>query len=68
MQKGRKVVLFEVKTNPNVKDSYAKHLNWFEERAHDEYQISKVILNTGQVAYKRQEDNVQIVPIAMLGL
>lgn len=68
LQKGRKVVLFEVKTNPNVKDSYAKHLNWFEERAHDEYQISKVILNTGQVAYKRQEDNVQIVPIAMLGL
>lgn len=68
LQKGRKLVLFEVKTNPNVKDSYVRHLNWFEERAGEEYQISKVLLNTGQVAYKRKEDNVQVVPISLLGL
>ncbi|RVU70885.1 MULTISPECIES: ATP-binding protein [Lactobacillus] len=68
LQKGRKLVLFEVKTNPNVKDSYVRHLNWFEELAGEEYQISKVLLNTGQVAYQRQEDKVQVVPIAMLGL
>lgn len=68
LQKGRKVVLFEVKTNPNVKNSYVKHLNWFEEQAKDEYQISKVLLNTGQVAYQRQDDHVQVVPIAMLGI
>lgn len=67
LQKDRKVVLFEVKTNPNVKNSYVKHLNWFEEQAKDEYQISKVLLNTGQVAYQRKDDHVQVVPIAMLG-
>lgn len=68
LQKGRNLVLFEVKTNPNVKDSYVKHLNWFDDLAKDEYSISKVLLNTGQVAYQRQEDKVQVVPIAMLGL
>ncbi|MBU3828815.1 MAG: DUF4143 domain-containing protein [Candidatus Lactobacillus pullistercoris] len=68
LQKGRKLILFEVKTNFNVKDSYVRHLNWFEEIAGEEYQISKVLLNTGQVAYQRQEDKVQVVPIAMLGL
>lgn len=68
LQKGRKLVLFEVKANPNVKNSYVKHLNWFEEQAKDEYQISKVLLNTGQVAYQRQDDHVQVVPISMLGI
>lgn len=68
LQKGGKVVLFEVKTNPNVKSSYVKHMNWFEEQAKDEYQISKVLLNTGQVAYQRKEDKVQVIPIAMLGI
>ncbi|WP_251717852.1 ATP-binding protein [Lactobacillus agrestimuris] len=68
VQKGRNLVLFEVKTNPNVKDDYVKHLNWFEERAKEEFNISKVLLNTGQVAYQRKEDNVQVVPISMLGL
>lgn len=27
LQKGRKLILFEVKTNSNVKDSYVRHLN-----------------------------------------
>lgn len=68
LQKGRKLVLFEVKANPNVKNSYVKHLNWFEEKVKEEYQVSKVLLNTGQVAYQRQDDHVQVVPIAMLGI
>lgn len=68
IQKGHKIVLFEVKTNPNVKDSYVKHLNWFEDRAKGEYQITKVLLNTGQVAYKRKSDNVHVIPIAALTL
>lgn len=68
LQKGRKLVLFEVKANPNIKNSYVKHLNWFEEKVKEEYQVSKVLLNTGQVAYQRQDDHVQVVPIAMLGI
>lgn len=68
LQKGRNLVLFEVKTSPNVKDSYVRHLNWFEDLAKDEYHISKVLLNTGQVSYRRETDKVQVVPISMLGL
>lgn len=68
LQKGKKLVLFEVKTSPNVRDSYVRHLNWFDDLAGDEYQISKVLLNTGQVSYRREEDKVQVVPIAMLGI
>ena len=42
LQKGRKLILFEVKTNSNVKDSYVRHLNQFEEIAGEE---SEAVLN-----------------------
>ena len=29
--------------------------------------ITKVLLNTGKYAYTRREDNVHVVPIALLG-
>lgn len=67
LQKGKSLILFEVKTNNEVKDSYVKHLNWFEEELGDEFKITKVLLNTGKYAYTRREDNVHVVPIALLG-
>lgn len=67
LQKGQRLILFEVKTNPDVKDSYVRHLNWFEDEIGDEFKITKVLLNTGRYAYTRQEDHVHVIPLALLG-
>lgn len=67
LQKGHRLILFEVKTNPDVKDSYVRHLNWFEDEIGDEFKVTKVLLNTGRYAYTRQEDHVHVIPLALLG-
>ena len=67
LQKGQRLILFEVKTNPDVKDSYVRHLNWFEDEIGDEFKVTKVLLNTGRYAYTRQEDHVHVIPLALLG-
>lgn len=68
IQKGTTLLLFEVKARPSVKESDVKSLNWFEETVQDEFDVVKVLLNTGPYAYTRQQDNVHVVPIAMLGV
>lgn len=68
LQKGKKLILFEVKTNNEVKESYVRHLNWFEEELGDDFKITKVLLNTGKYAYTRKKDNVHVIPIALLGV
>ena len=67
LQKGHRLILFEVKTNPDVKDLYVRHLNWFEDEIGDEFKVTKVLLNTGRYAYTRQEDHVHVIPLALLG-
>ena len=67
LQKDHRLILFEVKTNPDVKDSYVRHLNWFENEIGDEFKVTKVLLNTGRYAYTRQEDHVHVIPLALLG-
>lgn len=67
LQKGHRLILFEVKTNPDVKDWYVRHLNWFEDEIGDEFKVTKVLLNTGRYAYTRQEDHVHVIPLALLG-
>lgn len=67
LQKGHRLILFEVKTNPDVKDSYVRHLNWFEDEIGDEFKVTKVLLNTGRYAYTRREDHVHVIPMALLG-
>ena len=67
LQKGYRLILFEVKTNPDVKDSYVRHLNWFEDEIGDEFKVTKVLLNTGRYAYTRREDHVHVIPLALLG-
>lgn len=67
LQKGHRLILFEVKTNPDVKDSYVRHLNWFEDEIGDEFKVTKVLLNTGRYAYTHREDHVHVIPLALLG-
>ena len=67
LQKDHRLILFEVKTNPDVKDPYVRHLNWFEDEIGDEFKVTKVLLNTGRYAYTRQEDHVHVIPLALLG-
>lgn len=67
LQKGHRLILFKVKTNPDVKDSYVRHLNWFEDEIGDEFKVTKVLLNTGRYAYTRREDHVHVIPLALLG-
>ena len=67
LQKSHRLILFEVKTNPDVKDSYVRHLNWFEDEIGDEFKVTKVLLNTGRYAYTRREDHVHVIPLALLG-
>ncbi|MDO3392919.1 ATP-binding protein [Ligilactobacillus sp. 110_WCHN] len=67
LQKSHRLILFEVKTNPDVKDSYVRHLNWFEDKIGDEFKVTKVLLNTGRYAYTRREDHVHVIPLALLG-
>ena len=50
------------------KDQYVEHLNWFEDTVKDEFQVTKVLLNTGPYAYTRESDGVHVIPIAMLGV
>ena len=68
LQKGNALILFEVKADPDAKDQYVEHLNWFEDTVKDEFQVTKVLLNTGPYAYTRESDGVHVIPIAMLGV
>lgn len=54
LQKDKKLILFEVKTNNDVKESYVRHLNWFEEELGNDFKIAKVLLNTKKYAYTRK--------------
>lgn len=65
LEKGRDLLLFEVKATPNVDSKSTQHLNWFEEQVKDEYNVSKVLLYTGNFAYT-QEDGTHVIPISML--
>lgn len=67
IQKGMTLILFEVKADNEAKDSYMKHLNWFEENIAEGMNVIKVLLNTGPYAYTRQQDQVHVIPISMLG-
>lgn len=68
LQKGSSLILFEVKADPEAKDSYVRHLNWFADLVKNEFKVTKVLLNTGQFAYTRSNDQVHVLPIAMLGI
>jgi predicted AAA+ superfamily ATPase len=55
-----------IKLSGSVTDSDVRHLNWFEAK-YPEKTIDKVLINTGEFAYRRP-DGVAVVPLALLGL
>lgn len=62
----RNVVAIEVKLSGGASDSDVKHLNWLERQLGEHRHVEKVIVNTGQQAYRRH-DGVAVVPFALLG-
>ncbi|MDR2832640.1 MAG: DUF4143 domain-containing protein [Streptococcaceae bacterium] len=67
LQKGKTVVAFEVKASQNASDDYVENINWFQQSLGDEYQVTKILINSGPRAYLRV-DGVYVVPLALLGL
>ena len=62
--KDRRVVAIEVKLSPAVTDKDVRHLNWLEEQIGDRL-ADKVVVNTGEYAYRRP-DGVAVIPLALL--
>ena len=60
-----KVVAIEIKLSPAVRPADVTHLNWLD-KERPGLVIDKVILNTGDRAYRRP-DGVAVVPLALLG-
>jgi predicted AAA+ superfamily ATPase len=67
MKKGKRLLLIEVKTGVSVSEDDARHLNWFEAEAADEYKITKLLIHAGPFAYTRN-DGVHVIPASMLGV
>jgi predicted AAA+ superfamily ATPase len=62
----RRVLAIETKISAAVRPADVAHLNWLENEL-SEIVVDKVILNTGDRAYRRK-DGVAVVPLALLGL
>lgn len=67
IQKGRKLLLIEVKATTIIKDEDVKHLNWLEQQVQDEYKVHKICVYAGKYA-KTREDQVHCIPAGLLGL
>jgi len=66
MKKKNHLILFEVKTSASIDDKDVRHLNWFENLAQNEYQITKVAISSGSASYTRN-DGVIVIPAGLLG-
>jgi predicted AAA+ superfamily ATPase len=62
---GLRVLAIEVKASSAVRPNDVRHLNWLEQQAPD-LVLDKIILNTGDRAYRRP-DGVAVIPLALLG-
>jgi uncharacterized protein len=60
------VLAIEVKLARSVDAEDTRHLVWLEERLGPRL-LDKIILTTGPDAYRRQQDGVAVVPLALLG-
>ncbi|MCL2403400.1 MAG: DUF4143 domain-containing protein [Coriobacteriia bacterium] len=65
IEKDRKLVIIEIKLGTSVSSDDVRHLNWFEEKLDDRVK-EKIILTTGDRAYRRQ-DGVLVIPAVLLG-
>jgi len=62
---GRRVAV-EVKLSALVEDHDVRHLLWLKGELGDEL-TDMVVVTTGRHAYRRQQDGVAVVPLALLG-
>lgn len=60
------VVAIEVKLARSVSRHDGKHLTWLKQKLGDRV-LDQVIITTGPQAYRRKEDGVAVVPLALLG-
>lgn len=66
VQKEDKLIAIEVKSKAKIEGKDVANLNWFEQKVKEEYDVIKVIINSGPYAYKR-DDGVIVVPLALFG-
>ena len=64
-RRDHKVLAIEIKLASHVRPSDVAQLNWLQQKSPD-LVIDKVLLNTGPLAYRRQ-DGVAVIPLALLG-
>ncbi|MCL2654999.1 MAG: DUF4143 domain-containing protein [Coriobacteriia bacterium] len=65
-QKNQAIVAIEIKLAAAITDADVKHLNWFEDQVGDRV-AEKIILYTGERAYRRPTDHVLVIPAALFG-
>ena len=66
VQKEDAIVAIEIKSKAKIEGKDVANLHWFEKKVKDEYDVVKVVINTGPYAYKRT-DGVIVVPLALFG-
>ena len=66
IQRGRRVLAFEVKIAPTVSDDDVKHLLWLREKLGADL-VDAAVITTGPYCYRRQTDKIGVIPAAMLG-
>ena len=64
IEKSNQLLLMEGKAL--IKNDDIKHLNWFEDNIGSEYNIKKIVIYAGSMAYTRK-DNIHVIPAALLG-
>ncbi|MCL1848025.1 MAG: DUF4143 domain-containing protein, partial [Coriobacteriia bacterium] len=66
IERGRDLLGIEVKLEPQITAEDGRDLNWLEKQLDGSRRMTKIIINTGSHAYLRQ-DNIMVVPLALLG-
>jgi len=67
IQRGRRVLAFEVKIAPTVSNDDVKHLLWLREKLGADL-VDAAVITTGPYCYRRQADKIGVIPAAMLGV
>lgn len=65
VERKRRVVAFETKLSPIVRDEDVKHLLWLKERIGARL-VDAAVITTGPEAYRRK-DGIAVIPAALLG-
>ena len=65
VEKGRHLLAIEVKLGALASSKQVIHLNWFE-KTFTGYEVTKILVTTGDTAYTRQ-DGTHVIPAALLG-